>query len=91
MKIIIVDDNKLNLYFMSSVLKDEGLEISTACDGEEALEKIQDIKPDIIFLDIVMPGLNGYEVCRKLKKIENTCQIPVIFISGRRITIHPSI
>ena len=62
--ILIVDDNCDNLAVLSGILKVEGWNISTALDGETALEQIQYLSPDLILLDVMMPRMNGYQTCR---------------------------
>jgi diguanylate cyclase (GGDEF)-like protein len=81
LKILIVDDEKINLKVLSELLRSEA-KISLANNGPDALEKAASLKPDIILLDVVMPGMSGFEVIDKLKKSEHTRAIPVIFITG---------
>ncbi len=82
-KVLIVDDTKVNVAILSDVLKDDYI-ISTASSGEQALEIIfSDTLPDIILLDIVMTGISGYDVCKKLKETPQTKNIPIIFITGK--------
>ena len=80
-KILIVDDEKANLKVLSDLLKDEA-EIILAKTGEQALEKAQKYHPDLILLDVVMPGMDGFEVIAQFKSIEQLQIIPVIFITG---------
>ncbi len=81
-KILIVDDLSENVRMLIETLKDDYATIP-ATSGEAALEKCQaDSLPDLILLDILMPGIDGYEVCRRLKDNEKTKEIPVIFITG---------
>ncbi len=80
--ILIVDDMPQNLSLLTRILKEQGYTVQTAINGQSALEKIQTEPPDLILLDIVMPGMQGYEVCRHLKADENTRNIPVIFITA---------
>ncbi|MDX1639459.1 MAG: response regulator, partial [Balneolaceae bacterium] len=80
--ILIVDDSAQNVRLLSHVLKKEGYEIQTTPGGREAIEKVEEWTPDIILLDIVMPGLDGYEVCERLKNREKTASIPIIFLSA---------
>lgn len=82
MKILVVDDTPANLDVLGHILQRKGLTISIALDGEKALELINQNKPDLILLDIMMPGIDGYEVCRRLKADDSTKDIPIIFISG---------
>lgn len=82
MKILMVDDTPANLIVLKDILIDERVFISIAHDGVKALEIIKKNKPDLILLDIMMPGMNGYEVCEKLKKDERTKDIPIIFVTA---------
>ena len=81
--ILIVDDVPANLKLLAGILKDEGYQVRPASDGELALRSARARLPDLILLDILMPGMDGYEVCRQLKAAEETRDIPVIFISGK--------
>jgi signal transduction histidine kinase len=81
-KILIVDDNSTNLEVLSEALTDYGWEIWVAVDGESALEQIQFAQPDLILLDVMMPGIDGFETCRRLKQCHTTCDIPVIFMTA---------
>jgi len=80
-KILIVDDEKANLQLLSDILSDAGYKVRPANNGELALRSVNAKLPDLILLDIKMPGMDGLEVCRQLKADEKTCSIPVIFIS----------
>jgi len=81
--ILLVDDNSENIEFLNEALN--GLyTIMAASDGLMALEIVEQTLPDLILLDVVMPGIDGYEVCRKLKANEKTRHIPVIFLTGRK-------
>ena len=82
MKILIVDDVLDNLSILGHFLQQSGLEISVARTGEKAFELVAQNKPDLILLDIMMPGMDGYEVCRRLKADASTKDIPIIFITA---------
>ncbi len=81
-KILIVDDEPGNLGIITKYLKDAGYGCSIASNGKLALERAKRIKPGVILLDVKMPGMDGFEVCRKLKKIKDIQEIPVIFLTG---------
>ncbi|HNT75251.1 MAG TPA: response regulator [Anaerolineae bacterium] len=81
--ILVVDDMPDNLRLLSQILTIAGYRVRVATDGEQALESVQVNPPAIILLDIMMPGLDGYEVCLRLKAEPTTRNIPVIFISAR--------
>ncbi len=80
--ILLVDDIIDNLDMLTDMLENQGHRVQIALSGQEALEKIQTDKPDIVLLDIQMPGMDGYEVCRKIKANPETQDIPVIFLSA---------
>jgi two-component system, NtrC family, sensor kinase len=80
--ILVVDDTPANLEVVCDILNDVGYEIATAIDGDRALKRVQTHPPDLILLDIQMPGINGFEVCRQLKADAETTQIPVIFMTA---------
>ena len=65
--VLIVDDNPTNLKILVDTLSEEGLNVSIAKSGEQALHAIEKITPDIILLDVLMPGIDGFETCRRLK------------------------
>jgi len=83
MSILIVDDNVDNISLLRNFFKNANLEILVAIDGESAIEAAKKGLPDAILLDIMMPGLDGYEVCEKLKDIETTKNIPIIFLTAK--------
>jgi two-component system sensor histidine kinase/response regulator len=80
--ILIVDDTPDNLRLLSAMLSQRGYKVRKALNGQTALKTAQTVPPDLILLDINMPGMNGYEVCQALKAQEQTRDIPVIFISA---------
>lgn len=81
--ILIVDDNKENLKILGNILKDNNYSIAIATSGEESLSLLWKNIPELILLDIMMPGMDGYEVCRKIKSEKRTKDIPVIFLSAK--------
>lgn len=82
-RILIVDDQKVNRELSKFFLKNAGYQIfEEAATGIEALEKVNKFKPDIILLDIIMPEMNGFDVCEKLKEHKETANIPIIFLSS---------
>ncbi len=84
--ILVVDDNQPNLKVVSSSLKIEGYNIALALDGTSALKVLDDNKIDLILLDIMMPGIDGFEVCRRIKQNEKLKDIPVIFLTAKNQT-----
>ncbi len=78
-----MDDNATNIRVAAKILKQNQYNISFAQSGEEALEKVKMIAFDVILLDIMMPGIDGYEVCKRLKQHDETRHIPVIFLTAK--------
>jgi diguanylate cyclase (GGDEF)-like protein/PAS domain S-box-containing protein len=84
-EILIVDDNPTVLEFLTDILTDHGYKIRPADSGESALRSVADDPPQLILLDILMPGMDGFEVCRQLKAHKESRNIPVLFISGASV------
>jgi PleD family two-component response regulator len=82
-KVLVVDDSPDNLALLRQLLEPQGYSVSTAASGEEALERVAAEDPHLILLDMVMPGIDGLETCRRLKGSEETRDIPVVFVSAR--------
>ncbi len=80
--ILIVDDNPTNLGVIADYLEDYECDVITARDGKEALERAEYVHPDIILLDVMMPGIDGFETCRRLKANKITQDIPIIFMTA---------
>ncbi|MCL1472169.1 EAL domain-containing protein [Argonema antarcticum] len=80
--ILIVDDHPTNLKMLFSFLKSYGFKVLVANDGESAIDKLQEVSPDLILLDIMMPGIDGFETCQRLKASAVTKDIPVIFMTA---------
>src|SRR5690349_9621072 len=80
--ILIVDDTPANLTVLSTMLTEYGFHVRPAINGELALKAARKVQPDLVLLDIRMPGMDGYAVCRALKEDKLTAHIPVIFISA---------
>jgi DNA-binding response OmpR family regulator len=81
-KVMVVDDEKSLAELLEVNLMFEGFQVTKAFSGVESLNKIPDEHPDIIILDVRMPGLDGFEVCRRLKASEETKNIPVVMVSA---------
>jgi len=81
-RVLIVDDERLNVAIVADSLASSGYEVLTAFNGEEGLRAAQDSSPDVILLDVVMPGINGFTVCRKLKEADATRHIPVVMLTA---------
>ncbi len=80
--ILIVDDTPENLRILSTLLMQQGYNVRKALSGQTAMKSVQTVVPDLILLDIMMPSMDGYEVCEKLKADPKTAELPVIFLSA---------
>jgi len=85
--ILIVDDSPTNLEVLFDFLEDSGFKVLVAEDGESAIARVEYAPPDLILLDVVMPGMDGFETCRRLKANESTKDIPVIFMTALSETV----
>ena len=82
-RILVVDDTPANIQALSAILKEKGFQISVATNGRLALELVARLRPDLILLDVMMPEMDGFETCRRLKASPATRHIPVIFLTAR--------
>ena len=82
-KVLVVDDEVYILHILDFILGAENYDVITAMNGEQALEKVREEKPDLIVLDIMMPKLDGYETCRLIKSDPKTKAIPVILLTAK--------
>jgi adenylate cyclase len=85
-RILIVDDTPANIQALAAILKSKGYQISAATNGRQALEVLARMQPDLILLDVMMPEMDGFETCRRLKEAEQWRQIPVIFLTAKTET-----
>lgn len=81
--VLIVDDTQKNIQVLGTILKNEGYMISVAMNGEQALAAVDRVRPDLVLLDVIMPVLDGFETCRRLKANPDTADIPVIFLTAK--------
>src|SRR2546423_11345444 len=81
-RILVVDDTPQNVKLLADLLSAKGYEVSTAAGGEQALESIARQPPDLVLLDIMMPGINGYDVCRKIRENPTTALLPVVLATS---------
>jgi CheY-like chemotaxis protein len=81
-RILVVDDIPENRRLLEAVLAPRGYDVVTASDGLAALEVVESEQPDLILLDVMMPGLDGYSVCRRLRENEDTAVLPVIMVTS---------
>jgi DNA-binding response OmpR family regulator len=82
-KILIVDDDAFIRRPLEYILREEGFSPATAVDGDDCLKKVAEDRPDLIILDVMMPGRDGFEVCRVLKDDPQYADIPIILLSAR--------
>jgi len=82
-KILVVDDEQVISDTVTLILQSRGYEVITAFDGSEGIAKARTEHPDLILLDIMMPGMNGHDVCVKIKGDRNTRKIPIIMLTGQ--------
>jgi len=81
-KILIVDDEEKNIRLLKAMLMSEKYQIFEAISGEQALKSVTAVNPDLILLDVMMPGINGFDVCRKLKRADETKIIPIVMVTA---------
>ena len=82
-KVLVVDDSWTDLALIATPLRESGFEVLTAMDGQEALEVFVREQPDCVVLDVVLPGQSGFQVCRKIKQMEQGRAIPIILMSSK--------
>jgi CheY-like chemotaxis protein len=81
-RVLIADDNSQNVELLEAYLAAGDWDIRTAADGEETLRQVRDWRPDLILLDIMMPKISGFEVCKRLRADPQTCDIAVLMVTG---------
>jgi class 3 adenylate cyclase len=81
-RVLVVDDDPDMVAFLARLLKTEGMSVETAVDGESALRQVRAVAPDLLLLDVMMPGASGFDVCRKLKSDESTALIPIVLVTS---------
>ena len=82
-RILLVDDERDILLMVQKILETAGYNVDTACSGNEALEKARKVTPDLIILDLMLPGLDGYQICGILKHDRHTMKVPVLILTAR--------
>ena len=85
-KVLLVDDSPTDLANIRTIVADAGYSVLTATTGDEAIKLARDESPDLIFMDIVMEGADGYDACREITQNDNTRGIPVIFVTSKNQT-----
>lgn len=84
-KVLIVDDSKTELMFMSNLLQKNGMSVRTAEGAEDALRRLAEEKPDLILMDIVMPGQNGFQLTRSINRTPEYADIPIIICTSKSL------
>ncbi|WIG58352.1 MAG: hypothetical protein OJF49_001098 [Ktedonobacterales bacterium] len=82
-KVLVVDDSWTDLTLIATPLRESGYDVITAVDGDEALEKVQREHPQCVLLDVILPRQNGFQLCRRLKQMEQSRDIPIILVSAK--------
>jgi twitching motility two-component system response regulator PilH len=82
-KVLIVDDSKTEITFLTDALTKNGFQVRSACNADEAFARLAEEKPDLILMDVVMPGQNGFQVTRAITKDPNYAAIPVIMCTSK--------
>jgi twitching motility two-component system response regulator PilH len=82
-KVLLVDDSKTELHFMTELLTRNGYSVRTAENGEEAMRRLADDKPDLILMDVVMPGQNGFQLTRAITRDARYADVPVIMCTSK--------
>jgi len=85
-RILVVEDTPANIQLLTSILKEQGYQISVATNGKQALQVIAKVRPDLVLMDVMMPEMDGYEACRQLKASPLWCDLPIIFLTAKSET-----
>ena len=81
-RILVVDDNDMNLFLLAKILELEGYQVTLAHNGIEAIQSVVQKMPDLALLDVMMPDMNGYELCRKMRQPPFNTQIPIVMLTA---------
>ncbi len=84
-KILIIDDSPTDVHIYTKMLTSKGFEVESAEDAESGIEKASSWQPDLILMDVIMPGMNGFQATRKLSKMDDTSHIPVIVVTTKNM------
>jgi len=83
--VLVVDDSKTELMFLTDLLQKNGMSVRTAEGADEALQRLADAKPDLILMDVVMPGQNGYQLTRSIRRTPDYAGIPIIMCTSKSL------
>ena len=81
--VLIVDDSPTEVHVLGGYLKKHGFEVATAADGREGIDRARELKPDLVLMDVVMPGMNGFQATRQMSKDPEIASIPVIMVTTK--------
>jgi twitching motility two-component system response regulator PilH len=81
--ILIVDDSPTDVHVLKTMLEKNGYQTSSVSSGEEAVEKARELKPDLVLMDVVMPGVSGFQATRQINKNPETASIPIIMVTSK--------
>lgn len=81
--VLIVDDSPTEVHVLTTILERNGFTVSVASSGEEGVEKAKEMIPDLVLMDVVMPGMNGFQATRQISKNESTAHVPVIIVTTK--------
>ncbi|MDH5205024.1 MAG: response regulator [Hylemonella sp.] len=84
-KVLVVDDSKTELMFLADLLKKNGMSVATAEGAEEAMRRLGEDKPDLILMDVVMPGQNGFQLTREITRLPEYSDIPIIICTSKNL------
>jgi DNA-binding response OmpR family regulator len=85
-RILLIEDEPMNIQALSAILKQEGYQISVATNGQQALDVLERVRPDLILLDVMMPGIDGFQTCQRIKASTRWREIPIIFLTAKTET-----
>jgi DNA-binding response OmpR family regulator len=85
-RILLIEDAPENIQAISTILRDKGYQVSIATNGRQGLEVLERVRPDLILLDVIMPEMDGFETCRRIKESTAWREIPIIFLTARTET-----
>ncbi|MCX5751889.1 MAG: response regulator [Candidatus Saganbacteria bacterium] len=81
--VLVVEDDRVSSELQKFILEHDGLQVVTAADGNDALKKVDEAHPDLVVLDVILPGLDGFQICQLLKHSIKTKNIPVVFVTSK--------
>ena len=84
-KVLIVDDSKTEIYYLTDLLQKNGYSVRSASNADDAFKKLEEEKPDLILMDVVMPGQNGFQLTRAINRTPDYAQVPIIICSSKNL------